>query len=254
MGRVLKALGLVLVSFLVFIGLLHGVLVVRHRHTPEALNSFHDWPVIGGFFPKQTVQEKQETPEERREKEAAAWLEDSRNEFKMPPPVTTAEVETLVRELKDARSQADEAKERYTAGKSDLDRARKEVETERKLVHETGDLISTKLNDIKADAAELDRQRRFVEGAETKNFKMLAAMYEAMPPEEAAKRLGGQDSKGSDSLDVDTAARLLSKMPDKKAGKILGAMDTPRAVLITKKLQALPREEAARPPTAAQPR
>ena len=65
MGRVLKAFGVVFVLFLVFVGLVHGVLVARRRHTPETLNAFHDWPVIGGFFPKHDVEEKPPSPEER---------------------------------------------------------------------------------------------------------------------------------------------------------------------------------------------
>src|ERR1700674_3982122 len=122
MKRVLMVLGAVFVAFLVFVGLLHGVLVVRHRHTPEALNAFHDWPVIGGFFPEHAVEEAQPSPDERRQKEAAAWLQDARTEFRLPPPFTTEQVETLVRELKDARSQAEATKTKYEAEQADLDR------------------------------------------------------------------------------------------------------------------------------------
>jgi flagellar motility protein MotE (MotC chaperone) len=243
MGRVLKGLGLVTLVFLLFVALVHGVLMAKRRHTPETMNAFHDWPVIGGFFPKEVIHEKPPTPEEIREKDAAAWLQDSRNEFQMPAPATTDEVEALVRELKDARSQADAAKARHDAEKADLERARKDLESDRQAVHATGDLIASKLTELNALRSELDRERISLQTTEIRNFKMLAAMYEAMPPEDAAKRLA--------ELEEDTASRLLAKMSDRKAGSILAAMEAPRAVLITKRLQALPAEEEKKAPAAS---
>src|SRR5436190_15910859 len=126
MARTLQILGGVFVAFLAFVGRLHGVLVVRGRHTPEALGAFHDWPAIGGFFPKGAASETPQSPDERREKEAAAWLLDARNEFRLPPPFTAEQIETLVRELKDARSQAEAAKTGFEAERSDLERLKRE--------------------------------------------------------------------------------------------------------------------------------
>lgn len=231
MGRVLKALGIVMAAFLVFVGLLHVVLFARGRHTPEALGAFHDWPVLGGFFPKHAPHEAPPTPEERREADATAWLRDSRNEFKLPPPFTTEQIEALVRELKDAKTQADATRARFEAEQADLDRVKKEVESNRQALNATADTLLAESSKLKAERDELDRERTFVKDEEIRNFKTLAAMYEAMPADDAAKKLA--------ELDVDVVAKVIARMTERKAGRILAAMDTPRAVAITKKLQAL---------------
>jgi flagellar motility protein MotE (MotC chaperone) len=239
MGRVFQVFGGALVALLVFVGLLHGVLLVRHRYTPEALGAFHEWPVIGGFFPKQAVKEAAETPDERREREAATWLRDARNDLDLPPGFSTEQLETLVRELKDARSQADAAKTRYDAERADLERLKKEVEADKQAIHAAADEIDKRVKGLAAERDELFRLRTHVKDDEKRNFTTVAKMYEAMPPEDAAKRL--------DELDDETAAKLVAQMSDRRAGRILAAMQTPRAVLITKRLQALSPETTKAP-------
>jgi flagellar motility protein MotE (MotC chaperone) len=56
----------------------------------------------------------------------------------------------------------------------------------------------------------------------------VAKAYEAMPPEDAATRLSG--------LDNETAVQILLKMESKKAGLVIGMMDS-KATLLTKKSQ-----------------
>ena len=66
---------------------------------------------------------------------------------------------------------------------------------------------------------------------ESRNYKTLADMYGAMPADDAAAKLG--------QLEDDVVAKILSRMSERKAGRILAGMDTPRAVGITKRLQSL---------------
>lgn len=224
-------LGILCAALLVFVGLLHGVLFARGRHTPEAMGSFHDWPVIGGFFPKHVPEEKPPSLSERREKQAVAWLADSRNDLKLPPPFTTEQIESLVREAKDARSQADAARARHDALSADLERAAKEFEGNRQALNLAADTVEREARNLQASRDELDRYRTFVREQEMANFKTLAAMYEAMPPEDAAQKL--------QALDDEVTAKVVGGMSERKAGRILAAMDTPRAVAVTKKLQAM---------------
>jgi flagellar motility protein MotE (MotC chaperone) len=195
------------------------------------MGAFHDWPVLGGFFPKHAPDAPLPTPEERREAEATAWLRDSRNEFKLPAPFTTEQVETLVRELKDAKAQADAARARFEAEQTDLDRVRKEVEGNRQALNKTAEELLAESGKLIAERSELDQERIFVRDQEIRNFKTLAKMYEAMPADDAAKKLA--------ELDVDVVAKVISQMEERKAGRVLAAMETPRAVLITKKLQSI---------------
>ncbi len=61
-----------------------------------------------------------------------------------------------------------------------------------------------------------------------KRLKHVAKAYEAMQPEDAASRLSGLDSS--------IAVQILLKMNSKKAGLVIGMMDTKKATLLTKNL------------------
>ncbi len=61
-----------------------------------------------------------------------------------------------------------------------------------------------------------------------KRLKHVAKAYEAMQPEDAASRLSGLDSS--------IAVPILLKMNSKKAGLVIGMMDTEKATLLTKNL------------------
>ena len=78
---------------------------------------------------------------------------------------------------------------------------------------------------------ELERERAFIRRSEERNLKSLASIYEAMAPDEAAGRLA--------LMDDDTAAKLVSRMSERKAGKVLGALETPRAVAVTRRMKSL---------------
>ena len=61
-----------------------------------------------------------------------------------------------------------------------------------------------------------------------KRLKHVAKAYEAMQPEDAASRLSG--------LEASIAVQILLKMNSKKAGLVIGMMDTTKATLLTKNL------------------
>ena len=61
-----------------------------------------------------------------------------------------------------------------------------------------------------------------------KRLKHVAKAYEAMQPENAASRLSG--------LEASIAVQILLKMKSKKAGLVIGMMDTTKATLLTKDL------------------
>ncbi len=64
-----------------------------------------------------------------------------------------------------------------------------------------------------------------------KRLRHVAKAYEAMQPTDAAKRLSG--------LDNETAVQILLKMSSKKAGLVIGMMETKKATLLTKKIAKL---------------
>lgn len=64
-----------------------------------------------------------------------------------------------------------------------------------------------------------------------KRLKHVAKAYESMPPESAASRLSG--------LDNDTAILILLKMNSKKAGLVIGNMESEKATVLTKQIAKL---------------
>ncbi|MFZ6008041.1 MAG: magnesium transporter MgtE N-terminal domain-containing protein, partial [Nitrospirota bacterium] len=56
----------------------------------------------------------------------------------------------------------------------------------------------------------------------------VAKMYEAMPPEEAARKL--------EKLDEDVAVIILNSLKPKTAGKILAQMENDKAASLSKKI------------------
>ena len=64
-----------------------------------------------------------------------------------------------------------------------------------------------------------------------RRLRHVAKAYEAMQPEDAAKRLSG--------LDDETSVQILLKMDSKKAGLVIGMMESRKATLLTKELAKL---------------
>lgn len=236
MNHVLKFVGGACIALLVFVGMLHGVLAATGKHTPEVLGRFHDMPVVGGFFPKHEPAVPPPTPEELRNAKAAEWLAGAAKDVELPPPYTSEEIGKLVRDLKDAREQHLAAARRLEEERTGLDRVGADLESQkRELLAGAGDL-ERKSRELLVLRDELERERAFIRRSEERNLKSLASIYEAMAPEEAASRLG--------LMDDDTAAKLVSRMSERKAGRVLGALETPRAVAITRRMKSLTEADA----------
>ncbi|RJQ22419.1 MAG: hypothetical protein C4560_02525 [Nitrospiraceae bacterium] len=78
---------------------------------------------------------------------------------------------------------------------------------------------------------QIEKSLQQVEDAGNKRLRHVAKAYEAMPPEDAATRIAG--------LDNETAVQILLKMESKKAGLVMGMMDTKKATFLTKELARL---------------
>jgi len=75
---------------------------------------------------------------------------------------------------------------------------------------------------------QIDNAIKELKETQNKNLRHISKAYEAMPPEDAAARLS--------SLDRTTAVKILLLMNSKKAGAVIGMMDTAKAAQITKEL------------------
>jgi flagellar motility protein MotE (MotC chaperone) len=89
--------------------------------------------------------------------------------------------------------------------------------------------------DIKKEIERLEKLKKEMEGVQKaldlkiqEGLLKVAKMYEAMPPEEAARKL--------EKLDEDTAVIILNSLKPKTAGKILAQMESDRAASLSKKI------------------
>jgi flagellar motility protein MotE (MotC chaperone) len=101
---------------------------------------------------------------------------------------------------------------------------KKETERLKTLKQEVEDGL-VKYNEL---LKQIDSSLTKAEEIGNKRLKHVAKAYEAMQPEDAASRLSGLETKIS--------VQILLKMNSKKAGLVIGMMDTEKATLLTKNL------------------
>jgi flagellar motility protein MotE (MotC chaperone) len=233
---VLKIFGALFLSLGAFVGFLHGILYAQGKRSPETLGRYHDWPVVGGFFPRYDAEPAPPTDEELRTERAALRIARTKSDFRLPPPFEADELQKLVQELSTAKSEQDATHRAQDEERERLKRAEADLAERQAEFAKVADRLENREQELKARSDELERERLFVMQDELKNLKSLSEVYAAMAPEDAARRFA--------ELDTDTTAKLVSVMSDRKAGKILGAMDVPKAVEITKRVQAFAKADA----------
>ena len=75
---------------------------------------------------------------------------------------------------------------------------------------------------------QIDKSLEKAQDIGSKRLRHVAKAYEAMQPEDAASRLTG--------LDNETAVQILLKMASKKAGLVIGMMESKKATKLTKEI------------------
>ncbi len=121
-------------------------------------------------------------------------------------------------------------------------------------------LLGKKMVEVEGRFAQLDRdreankkkieeaQKRVIDIAqsEDKNLLKMAAVYDAMPPENAAKIM----QQLADTGKMETAVKLLSQMKETKAAKVLAEMSDPAlAAQMTEKVRGVKRASTPLLPT-----
>ena len=113
-----------------------------------------------------------------------------------------------------------------------------ELDKKEEIVKKETARLKTLKKEVEEDIAKYTRLLRQIEKSlqqaeekGNKRLKHVAKAYEAMPPEDAAARISGLDTK--------TAVRILLKMNSKKAGLVIGMMETKKATRLTKEIAKL---------------
>ncbi len=232
MKKVLGALGILMLAQVLFVGLVHVFLRAQGKDSPETLEALHAMPVVGGFFFPPPPEEPPLTTEERREMRARRQLEESRGFFELPPGFTRERMEELFRTVADARARYEARLQEMEEEKAGLETMRAEFLTEQQRLESRAAELTSQARNLQAGREELDLRSNRLEAAELQNLKASMAIYEQMPADGAAAVL-------RDLNDVDTVAKLLKQMSPRKSGKILAAMETPLAVQVTRRMQAI---------------
>jgi flagellar motility protein MotE (MotC chaperone) len=133
--------------------------------------------------------------------------------------------------VKDALTSYEQGLLAIETEREDLARVRAEVQAERDSLESAAKDLLARAQDLERGREELDLRANRVAEEELKNLKASTAVYEQMPPADAAKILN--------DMDVDVAARILKTMSPRKSGKVLAALPTARAVDVTRRMQAI---------------
>ncbi|KPK02682.1 MAG: hypothetical protein AMK71_01460 [Nitrospira bacterium SG8_35_4] len=119
-----------------------------------------------------------------------------------------------------------------------LEKQQKEIAKKEEIIKKETIRLETLKREVEEDIAkytsllkEIDKSLTQAEEIGVKRLKHVAKAYESMPPESAASRLSG--------LDNDTAILILLKMNSKKAGLVIGNMDSEKATVLTKQIAKL---------------
>ncbi len=87
--------------------------------------------------------------------------------------------------------------------------------------------VQAQIDELKKLKQEIEEQRKGAEVKKQDQLGKVVKMYEAMPPEEAARAI--------EKLDDDTAVLILTTLKPRSAGKVLAQIDPTRAAALSKK-------------------
>ena len=119
-----------------------------------------------------------------------------------------------------------------------LEKQQKEIANKEESIKQETVRLETLKREVEEDIAkytsllkEIDKSLKQAEEIGVKRLKHVAKAYESMPPESAASRLS--------RLDNDTAVLILLKMGSKRAGLVIGNMESEKATVLTKQIAKL---------------
>ena len=110
----------------------------------------------------------------------------------------------------------------------EIEEKEKIVKTEMARLKELKKEINDDIAKYTAVLKQIDKSLEMAKDVGNKRLRHVAKAYEAMPPEDAASRLTG--------LDNETAVQILLKMASKKAGLVIGMMESKKATTLTKEI------------------
>ena len=217
MRKVLLALGVLMFAQLVFVGLVHVLIRVQGKDSPETMDSLHGMPVIGGFFMPPAEVTEDLTPEDARDVESVRLLRESLELYQLPEGFSREEMESLAHDLASARTASEQQRLELDRRGEALEAEIGEAEQERKRLEQFAAELTTQAESLQAALDEVTQRENRLDDAQRKNLGIVRATYEKMEPARAAEILAG--------MDEDLVARILSGMSERNSASILQEFD-----------------------------
>ena len=242
----ISVVGLLTLAQWIFVGLLYGFLHAQEKTTPETMTKLHDFPVIGGYFPKVKIQ----TPEEKERKygdDLRERLVDARRQWSLPPSYSEEEFIALLNDMKSRG-------ERLKTESRNLEKLKIEVRTmvdeinrrETAVIADQGKLTKGQrsLEKEKQDVALSKKgQDKEIRKSEKKSNKDNANWFNNMTADAAKEKLLAVPKDATPNEIADTyrkAAQVLSLMDKEQAAKVIELIDPFDWVRIEEAKMAMP--------------
>ena len=199
-------------------------------------------PVIGGFFfPPE--EEKKLDPEQLRDFEVKTTLREKLELYELPKGFTLEELEALAHELADARTANEQTRLQLSKKDEEMGGHRRELQAWDEELDRISKELEAAASALQARRDELDQQRNLLASSQEQNLRIIRATFEKMSdPKKAAgilEEMMGADGKG----DVDMVAKILAGMSERISARVLQEMETPNAVLVTRRIHAISTEK-----------
>ncbi len=246
MKSFMGAIGMLTIAQWLFVGLLYVFLQVQNKTTPETMTKLHDFPVIGGYFPKvkvPTEKEKERTyGDELRER-----IVDARRQWNLPPSykdeefiALMTEIKTRGEKLKEESRKLEKRKLQIRSMEEEMNRREKVVIARFEKLAQAEQKLALVRNEVnlskKGQDLRLARQ-------EKEHNKKIARWLNSMSPEAAAERLTAapeNETPEEAQARYRQAARLLALLDDEQAAKVLESISKVDWVKIEEAKRSLP--------------
>ncbi len=239
-------IGLLTIAQWLFIGLLYGFLQAQGKDSPDTMAKLHDFPVIGGYFPKVKLQTKVQK-ERKYGDDLRERLIDARRQWDLPKSYDEKQFSELLTEI---RTRGD----RLKTESRKLEKLKQEI-------HTIEEEVNNRELAVIADRETLSRRKRALDKAEDEirlrkngqktkiNKREMAAnrkiakWYDNMSPEKAAEKLAQAPENETRAEKVERlrqAALLLTLMDEEQAANVIDILDPVDFVEIQRARRELP--------------
>ncbi|MEE9391628.1 MAG: hypothetical protein V3W41_03895 [Planctomycetota bacterium] len=250
MKSVFTIIGVLTLAQWVFVGLLHGFLIMQGKNSPETFHKLHRIPVVGGYFPVVDLPTDEDKEREHADAMRLRLLE-AKRDLELPKAFDPETFQELIDEIKTKSSDLNDDRKGLEARESEVQSLIEELKEREETVNARQEKLAQEAERIKLAQRELTLKEASAKGeqdaAERENLQRLATVFEAMQPRLARERLvGTKENQGTEEerkQRYHDAARILTYMNTEVSAAIMEQLDPVEFVRIQQVMKGLPIEK-----------